>query len=56
MWSVASKSMIHIEEEEIKHVLVLPNSTSVVIEVDSMSLPRFPWKISDVHVNVKRLV
>ena len=34
MWSVAPESMTHVEEEEIKHVLVLPNSTSVVIEVD----------------------
>ena len=34
MWSVAPKSMTHVEEKEIKHVLVLPYSTSVVIEVD----------------------
>ena len=34
MWSVALESMTHVEEEEIKHVLVLPDSTSVLIEVD----------------------
>ena len=28
------ESMIHVEEEEIKHVFVLPDSTSVVKEVD----------------------
>ena len=33
MWSMAPESMTHVEEE-IKHVLVLPDSTSVVIEVD----------------------
>ena len=35
MWSVASKSMTHMEEDERKHVLVLPNSASVMIEVDA---------------------
>ena len=34
MWLVALESMTHLEEEEIRHVLVLPNSASVVIEVD----------------------
>ena len=34
MWSVALESMTYVEEKEIKHVLVLPDSTSVVIEVD----------------------
>ena len=34
MRSVAPDSMTHVEEEEIKHVLILPDSTSVVIEVD----------------------
>ena len=34
MWSLAPESMTHVEEEKIKHVLVLPDSTSVVIEVD----------------------
>ena len=33
MWSKAPKSMTHVEEDEIKHVLVLPDSTSVGIEV-----------------------
>ena len=33
MWSMAPKSMTHVEEQEIKHMLVLPNSTSVVIEI-----------------------
>ena len=35
MWSVAPQSMTHMEEGEIIHVLVLPDSTSVVIEVDA---------------------
>ena len=34
MWLVASKSMTHVEEDEIKHVLALLDLTSVVIEVD----------------------
>ena len=35
LWLVAPESMTHVEEEEIKHVLVLPDSTSAVIEVDA---------------------
>ena len=35
MWSVALESMTHVEEEEIKHVLVLPDLTSVMIEIDT---------------------
>ena len=35
MWLVAPKSMTHMEEDERKHVLVLPDSMSVVIEVDA---------------------
>ena len=35
MWLGAPESMTHVEEEEIKHVLVVPDSTSVVIEVDA---------------------
>ena len=35
MWSVAPESKYLVEEDEIKHVLVLPASTSVVIEVDA---------------------
>ena len=34
MWSVAPKLMTHLEEKEIKHVLVLPDSTNILIEVD----------------------
>ena len=34
-WSVALESITHVEEEEIKHVLVLPDSTNVMIEVDA---------------------
>ena len=34
MWSMAPESMTHLEEEEIRLVLVLPDSASVVIEVD----------------------
>ena len=35
MLSVAPETMTHVEEEEIKHVVVLLDSTSVVIEVDA---------------------
>ena len=35
MWLVAPESTTHVEEDERKHVLVLPDSTSVVIEVDA---------------------
>ena len=35
MWSVTPESMTHIEEDERKHVLVLPDLASVVIEVDA---------------------
>ena len=35
MWSVAPKSMTHVEYGEIKHVLFLLDSTSVLIEVDA---------------------
>ena len=35
MWLVAPESMTHMEEDERKHVLVLPDSTSVVIVVDA---------------------
>ena len=35
MWSVAPESMTHVEEEEIKHVLVLSDSMSVLIDVDA---------------------
>ena len=34
MWLVAPELMTHVEEDERKHVLVLPNSASV-IEVDA---------------------
>ena len=35
MWSMAPKSITHVEEDERKHVLVLPDSTSVLMEVDA---------------------
>ena len=35
MWSMALESMTQVEEEERKNVLVLLDSTSVVIEVDT---------------------
>ena len=35
MWSMAPESTTHVEENEIKHVLVLPDSMSLVIEVDA---------------------
>ena len=34
MWSMAPKSMTHVEEDERKHVLVLPDLASVEIGVD----------------------
>ena len=34
MWLVVPKLMTHVEEEEIKHMLVLPDSTSVVIGIE----------------------
>ena len=34
-WSMAPKSMTHVEEEEIKDALVLPDSSSVVIKVNA---------------------
>ena len=35
MWLVAPESMTYIEEDEKKHVLVLLDLTSVVIEIDA---------------------
>ena len=35
MWLMASESMTHVEEDEIKHVLALPNWASVEIGVDA---------------------
>ena len=35
MWLMTLESMIHVEEDERKHVLVLPNSASVEIAVDA---------------------
>ena len=35
MWSVTPTSMTYEKEDEIKHVLVLLDSTSVMIEVDT---------------------
>ena len=35
MWSVAPESMAHVEEEEIKYLLVLLDSTSVLVEVEA---------------------
>ena len=35
MWSVAPESMTHLEEEEIRHVLGLPNPASIVLEVET---------------------
>ena len=35
MWLVAPESITHVEEEELEHVLVLPDSTSVLIEADA---------------------
>ena len=35
MWFVAPESMTHVEEDERKHVLVLPDSASVVVEVNA---------------------
>ena len=35
MWSVAPELMTDVEEDERQHVLVLPESASVEIEVDA---------------------
>ena len=35
MWYVALELMTHVEQDERKHVLILPDSASVVIEVDA---------------------
>lgn len=35
MWLVAFESMTHLEEEEIRHVLGLPNSTSIVMRIEA---------------------
>ena len=35
MWSMALESMTQVEEDERKSVLILPDSTSIVIEVDA---------------------
>ena len=35
MWSVAPESMTHLEEDDIRHVLGLPYSTSVVVRVEA---------------------
>ena len=34
MWSVAPKPMTYVEEDERKHMLVLPDSASVMMDVD----------------------
>ena len=41
MWSVAPESMTHVEEDERKHMLVLPNLASVVMEIDDANLSDF---------------
>ena len=35
MWYVASESIIHLEEEEIRHTLGLPYPTSIVLGVEA---------------------
>ena len=35
MWFVALESMTHLEEEEIKHVLGLPDMASIVLGVET---------------------
>ena len=35
MLSVAPESMTHVEEDERKHVLVLPDLASVVMDIDA---------------------
>ena len=35
MWLVALQSVTHLEEVEIRHMLVLLDSASVVVEVDA---------------------
>ena len=35
MWFVALESITHLEEEKIRHVLGLPNPTSIVLGVEA---------------------
>ena len=35
LWSMAAESMTHLEEEDIRYVLGLPDSTSVVVRVEA---------------------
>ena len=35
MWSVAPDSIAHLEEDEIRHVSSLPNSTSAVVGAEA---------------------
>ena len=35
MWSMTPESMTNVEEDKRKHVLVLPDPTSVIVEVDA---------------------
>ena len=35
MWFAAPESMIHLEEEGIRHMLGLPNLTSIVLGVEA---------------------
>ena len=36
MWYVAPKSMTHLEEEEIRHVLSLPDPASILLGVEAL--------------------
>ena len=36
MWYVALESMTHLDEEKIRHVLGLPDSTSIVLGVEAL--------------------
>ena len=36
MWSVAPESMTHLEEEEIRHVLGLPDPASIMLGVEAL--------------------
>ena len=36
MWYVAPESMTHLEEEEQRHVLGLPNPASIVLGVEAL--------------------
>lgn len=44
MWLVAFESMTHLEEEDIRHVLGLPNSASIVMRIEANFNDSWYWQ------------